>query len=674
MSVTSLNVNADTSYVHEQTTQFEAKLEDKGPAGIDLDKSSMKLVDPNGATVYGDISDNNVDTLTFEFSSGLSVEGDYRLDINAVDKAGNTNLVMISFIYSVNVPEIVSTTPATTPADAAYVNKELKEVQAELRETGGSGIDLSPTGSTIRLRGSKGNVPGVQSDDGSNTLIFTLTKPLAVDGSDDGTYTISVTPANIAKLQGETAEFTFTYDTVAPEVDEDDIVFLLAGEAGSSLEEITALATDPSKNGQPVSGIDLKNYDNSWMKLRDSGGADIPGKVSVKETESGAAEISLLLDEPLASNGSDDGFYTVIVDPSDKAGNTPDPVVQYEFHYDTRPPTINRAEITINEKTLLLDSSLEEYPTAVNAKNGVTIVAKLQDDGAGADLTRSSITINGPGGSVSGSLMQDGVDTIWFTTGLLNEEGLYSVEINPVDLDGNGEGRSSETISTQFLFELGKPEAHLTEPVEKEVESEDEPITLKGTATDASSDGNVAASGVAKVEIGGTGPGDKELEWIQAVDDSDADEEPWSKWYLEYLPDASGTYKIEMRVWDNAGNYEVYDADLELTFTVSLSFQGDAYCWPNPVINGVAHISFEINVPGSQNVPVTLFVYDVSGDLVYEKTHSEGVPSRTRTSLEWPCTNDAGEEVVTGIYVFRLEAELDDQVANKVGKPMIIKQ
>jgi len=537
-----------------------------------------------------------------------------------------------------------------------------------LRQTGTSGIDFSATGSTIRLRGPKGDVPGVQSDDDASILILTLTNPLATDGSDDGSYTISVTPANAAKLKGSEVEFTFFYDTIAPEVDVDDITLGLAGEVGSSLNDISAIVSDD----QPSSEIDWENADNSWIKLHDSGGRDIPGEVFVYPDQS---MVTLLLDVPLASNGRDDGFYTVIVSPRDKAGNTPDPAVQYEFLYDTRPPKVSKAEITINEKPLLLDSSLEEYPTAVNTKTGVTIVAKLEDDGIGADLTKSSIKVTSPGGEVSGSMMQDGVDTIWLTTGLLQQEGRYTVEINPVDLDENGINKSSETISTEFLFETRKPEARLTEPTTTEEEAEDEPITLKGTATDEpGGEGEQSeASGVAKVEVGGIGPGNKELDWIQAVDDSDADEDPWSKWSLDFLPDASGTYEIQIRVWDNAGNYEIYDADLELTFTISLSFQGGAYCWPNPVTNGVAHISFEVNAPESQNTTVTLFVYDVSGDLVYEEEHKD-IPSRTRMSLEWNCRNAAEEKVVTGIYVFRLEAELPDgQVANKIGKPMIIK-
>ena len=671
-SVSSLDVDADVSYVSEAITRFSATLEDEGPAGIDIDRSSIRLTSPAGTSVQGNIGRSVANTLTFSFPSGLSAEGSYRLDITAMDKAGNSRQVRLDFIYSVNVPEIVSTTPSTVPADEAYVGTQLKDVRAELRETGDSGIDLSPTGSTIRLRSFKGEyVSGVQSDNGSNVLIFTLTDPLATDGSDDGTYTISVTPVNVAKLNGDTGEFAFFYDTTAPEVDLDSITLGLATQSGSSLDQIWAVVADPSKTEQAGSGIDWENYDNSWIKLRHSSGGDVPGKVSVNESES---MVILTLDVPLASNGSDDGFYTVTISPSDRAGNKPDPVVQHEFLYDTRPPTVNRAEITINDIPLLLDSSLDEYPTAVNTKNGVTVVAKLVDDGAGADLTNSSITVSGPEGDVSGSLKQDGVDTIWFTSGLLNAEGLYTVEINPVDLDENGINKSSETVSAEFLFERGKPTAQLTEPAEAEVEAEDEPITLKGTATDDASGEGVEPSGVDRVEVGHKGPGDKEPDWIwiQAEDDSDADKDPWSEWTLDLLPDASGIYTIAMRVWDKAGNSEIYDADLELTFTVSLAFQGDAYCWPNPVVNGVAHISFEINVPGSKEVPVTLFVYDVSGDLVYEN-RSEGVPSRARTSLEWHCANSTGEKVTTGIYVFRLEAEVDDQVANKIGKPMVIK-
>ena len=207
-------------------------------------------------------------------------------------------------------------------------------------------------------------------------------------------------------------------------------------------------------------------------------------------------------------------------------------------------------------------------------------------------------------------------------------------------------------------------------------EAEDEPITLAGTAADetgGTENNPVPASGVAKVEIGGTGPGGIQLEWIEAIDDSDADQEAWSKWSLEFLPDVSGDYNMEIKVTDNAGNVEIYDAGVTLTFTVDLSFQGDAYCWPNPVSNGVAHISFMVNVPESQTVTVTLLVYDVRGDLIYEEEH-ESIPSMARTSVEWECINQVGEKVATGIYVFRLEAELPDgQIANKVGKPMVVK-
>ena len=667
VSASPVDIDAELSYVHEQITQMEATLMDEGPAGIDLDRSSMTLIDTNGDTVDSDISDDDENTMWLKFPAGLSAEGIYRLEINAVDKAKNSTTVRADFIYSINIPEVVSTTPATTPAEAAYVNTQLRDVRVELRETGNSGIDLSATGSTVRLRGPKGDVTGIQSDDGEKILIYTLTNSLAANGSDDGTYTISVTPVNAAKLQGPTVEFEFFYDTVNPEVDTDNIFLWSSGEAGSSLSEISVVLTD----AEPSSGIDWENASDSWMKLQNTtSGKEIIGRVYIDQETS---NIILILDVALASNGGEDGYYTVIISPRDKAGNTL--VVQYEFYYDTRPPTVNMAEISINDKPLETDSALDAYPTAVNTKNGVTIIAKLEDDGVGIDLTQSSIIVSGPGGDVTGSLMQDGVDTIWLTTGLLYEEGIYNVSINPVDLSGNGASGSSATISTQFLFETHVPEANLTEPVGEELEAEDELIELKGTATDRASggeDNSVAASGVAKVEIGGTGPGGKELDWVQAVDESDADEEPWSTWSLDYLPDASGTYELEIRVWDNAGNFEVYDANLKIEFTISLSFQRDAYCWPNPVTNGVAHISFEVNAPESRNVDVTLFVYDVSGDLVYEEMHYD-IPSRTRTSVEWECVNAAENKVATGIYIFRLESKLDDQVANKIGKPMVIK-
>ncbi|MGQ9608576.1 MAG: Ig-like domain-containing protein [bacterium] len=668
-----INVNASLSYINSFITELQVKLRDKGPAGLDLNRSTIRITDLSGKMVEGTSSNDEKDTLTFSFPSGLSMEGEYTLAVVAVDKAGNSMPVSIRFVYGISIPKVVSTVPVTAPAEKAYTNVQIKEVKAVLSETGTSGIDFSPTGSTIKLFGPKGNeMPGIQSNNGKDTLIFTLTKPLSIDGSDDGEYTISVTPANSAKLKGQKVDLKFYYDTVPPKININDIDLWYIGETGSSLNKITAIV----KDDQPSSGIDWDNADNSWFKLQDSGGKDILGAVYVNKEKS---ELTFLLDSPLASNGSDDGFYTAIVAAKDKAGNKTDPIVQYRFLYDTKPPKLRKSEITINEKILLLDTSLDEYPTAVNTKNGVTIVAKMEDDGVGVDLTKSSITIYDPEGKkVEGSLMQDGKETIWIKTGMLPKEGKYKVEINPVDLDENGKNKSLETIFTEFLFELTKPEAKILQPGvgSADTESENKPIMIKGSATDKSSV-DIPASGIAKVEVGGIGPGGKELEWIEALDDSkarEANQPELSRWYLNFLPDRSGTYKIKLRVWDNAGNYEIYDTKLELTFTISLSFQGSAYCWPNPVTNGVAHISFEVNTPESQDVSVTVYIYDVSGDLVYEEEH-RNVPTKTRMNIEWECINSSGRKVATGIYIFRLKASLNDgkEEVYKVGKPIIIK-
>ncbi|HGJ65722.1 TPA: hypothetical protein ENS27_10065, partial [bacterium] len=645
-----LDVNASMSYVSNSITSIYVKLRDKGPAGVDLNKSSIKITGPNNTTITGTVSNDEVDKLQFDFLSGLPVEGQYTIAVVAVDKAGNTFPVAINFIYGISLPKVVSTEPITMPVSSAYVRKQIKEVRATLSETGSSGIDLSSTGSTIALIGPKGNVPGIQTNDGKDTLIWTLTKPLAVDGSDDGTYTISVVPVNTAKLKGQKLDYTFIYDTVSPKVNSNDINIWYSSGAGSSLVEVSAKISDEA----PSSGFDWSSVDNTWMELKDSGGKNIAGRVYTNQSES---TLRFVLENPLASNGRDDGFYTIIITPIDRAGNTPDPIAQYEFLYDTKPPKLNRSEITINGQPLLLDSSLKEYPSAINTKNGVTIVAKMSDDGIGVDLTKSSITITDPkGNTVVGSAEQDGVETIWFKTGMLNEEGLYKVAINPVDLDQNGTNKSAETVFTEFLFELTKPTASISEPGvgSANTESEDKPITIKGIATDTSSN-NIPASGIAKVEVGGIGPGGKELEWMEVIDDEKArnvNEPEFSKWYIVFLPDMSGTYKIKLRVWDKAGNYEVYDTKLELKFTISLSFQGRAYCWPNPVANGVANISFEVNTPQSQDVVITLYIYDVSGDLVYEE--NKIYSTKSRQQFVWECINQAHEKVQTGIYIFRL--------------------
>ena len=114
-----------------------------------------------------------------------SQDGRYTLNVRATDIAGNTKTYDYQLIYDTQIPTLVSTTPASNETVSA-----LSQVQVKLDEKT-SGIDFVE--STFQLTRDDTEVPVNVTSNGIDTLTLTLTKPIALDGSDDGTYAIEVT-------------------------------------------------------------------------------------------------------------------------------------------------------------------------------------------------------------------------------------------------------------------------------------------------------------------------------------------------------------------------------------------------------------------------------------------------------------------------------------------------
>ena len=253
-----------------------------------------------------------------------------------------------------------------------------------------------------------------------------------------------------------------------------------------------------------------------------------------------------------------------------------------------------------------------------------------------------------------------------------------------MDVDGLGFA-PTDSITTQFLHETTEPVAELTDFGGK-TSLTDQPLPLRGTATDPVSvveetgneqGGTISASGIAFVEIVGTGPDGEPIEPVLAVDKSSAAAEPWSSWSLDFLPARSGGYNLEIRVTDQAGNVAVYDG-VNVNLSVSLTYRGSTYGWPNPLKHSTgdrAHFSFDVNIPSGAKINMTLSIYDFAGDLVFENTFSNIAPGRDSDQLvTWNLENQAGAAVARGVYVFRLEAEdiATKNRSNAVGKLLVI--
>ena len=662
---------ADGEAIRDDIRTISADLQDTGGSGIDFDASTLTLLDANGEEIAGEPNHDGRGRMTLRIPE-LVADGNYTIRVLAVDRAGNGADAPFTarFLYSSSIPAVVSTIPATSPPERATTNRPLRQVEAQLQFDGGDSDR-----STITLLSPDGTpVAGIQTEAGSK-LVYRLSRPLATDGSDDGMYTISVIPVNRAGRQGATRQFTFNYDTIPPEADP-DTVSLIVAEPGvnNALNEIQVLITDD----EPSSGINWDNLAESWLTLENiETGQRVRGTLSSNEQHT----LSFRLATPLASDGSQDGAYRVTVVAADRAKNVSEPIM-YEFTYDTRPPLVITHSLEINDLPLLYDREHPDYPSATNSITGVVIRARLEDvtrdggHGLGVDLSQSTITLHDPEGNpITGRMRQNGVDAIEFKSDALTVEGLYQVTITSVGLDEENLGfQPRDSISTQFLYERTEPVAALTD-FGGVTTLENEPIPLEGTAHDPETD-DVSASGVLQIEIIGVGPDGAPINPVPAQDESEAEEVPWSRWSADFLPTQSGVYNLDIRATDHAGNVSVADG-VTATFSVSLSFKGSTYVWPNPVrhsLGDAANFSFDINAPVDDRMDVLLSIYDFAGDLVYYEEYQEISAGRTDQLVTWNLENQSGADVARGVYIFRLEAQRNgaEERANVVGKILVV--
>ncbi len=664
--------------IRDDLTSIVAHLSDNGGSGIDFAVSQLMLFDPNGNQVNGQLGNDGAGQLILLLDE-LAEDGSYRIRVVGVDRAGNGTDAPFerTFLFSTNLPTVVSTVPVTAPAGSAFTRTPPDQVEVEFQS--------SPNLSTVKLIHPNGTtVPGQQIRDG-NRLVYRLSRELASDGSDDGSYVILVTPVNSAGRSGEQLQYSFVYDSVVPEV-EGILPVVESPGVNNALNEILVLVTDAS----PSSSIDWDELDDSWVTFEKIG---INKKIRGRLTTDRDQLISFHLESPLASDGSQDGKYRVIVMPRDRAGNVAIPTA-IEFFLDTRPPTIHTDSLLINDRPLFVSTNHPDYPSADGSGSGVVIQARMSDvasdgePGLGVDLSQSSIVVTAPDDTpVTGNLIQNGTDTIVFRSGPLIAEGFYRVEITSVGLDVDGLGFApTGSITTQFLHETTEPVAELTDFGGK-TSLTDQALPLRGTATDPISiaqegigdeqGGPVSASGIAFVEIVGTGPDGEPIEPVLAVDRSGAQSEPWSSWSLDFLPARSGGYNLDVRVTDRAGNVAVYDG-VTVNLSVSLTYRGTTYSWPSPLKRSTgdrAHFSFDVNIPSGSKINMTLSIYDFAGDLVFEDTFANISPGRDSDQLvTWNLKNQAGAAVARGIYIFRLEAEdiATKNRSNAVGKILVI--
>ena len=434
--------------------QVSVTLNDAG-AGVDIEQSTVRLLGPNGFVVgtqlssYSQAENRKEAIFNFQLEEALSTDGDddgtYEIVVSPIDIVGNETEepFRFSFAYTTRAPGIAS----TTPEPDAVLNTSLERVSVVLQDNSGTGIDFAQ--SQILLLGPGGPVNGTMENDEQRTLTLILDNPLAIDGQDDGEYTLKTTAFDQTEAQAEYTQ-TFTYDTVPPKIkdlrlrvdDSDEGVSIFDTESATINSQFSAVEAVLADKGV---GIELVE---STIQL--SGGR---GRVSGVATNNGVDTIRWEF-QPIPTDGTADGVYTVTVIPRDRVGNL-GAETSVQFTYDTTAPHV-------------ISTSPKADSVIVTSIDRIAVVLDDGTVGTGIDFAISTVSLSGPNGNIPGVQTHDELKTIFFSFAPLalddTAKGDYQITVILQDRVGN----QGEALTFSFTYQPTAPILAETQPEDGE--------------------------------------------------------------------------------------------------------------------------------------------------------------------------------------------------------------
>ena len=141
--------------------------------------------------------------------------------------------------------------------------------------------------------------------------------------------------------------------------------------------------------------------------------------------------------------------------------------------------------------------------------------------------------------------------------------------------------------------------------------------------------------------------------------------------HLTYFPSnlGSGRHTLEVSATDRAGNEARQTMEF---FTEDIfDFADKVIVYPNPTSHN-ATITFRL----TKSADVKLEIYDVTGGLLYTDVLRNVVGQQSASLDEafvWDCTNQAGESVASGVYIYVLEAKWEEETVRRLGKVAVVR-
>ena len=226
-----LTLSEPVSYIGEDFRQFVFTIEDVGPADLFFQEQTVALLDASGNTVptaltYNELTSQLYLTIVSPFVQDGSSDGEYTVKISLVDKAGNRLDSEHTVVYDSKVPQLSSVVLNTEPPIVLepqlikMISETVSSITLQFEEA--TRIDFTNTVVELtRLGPEEPMGPSGPIPIPSNISVdsFTQLTIRFVELMEDGSYTLSVTPRDVA---GNTARgairYAFLLDTESPRI------------------------------------------------------------------------------------------------------------------------------------------------------------------------------------------------------------------------------------------------------------------------------------------------------------------------------------------------------------------------------------------------------------------------------------------------------------------------
>jgi hypothetical protein len=638
---------------------------------------------------FGRSRNSDVQEIAFEVAPVVEDPGLYKISITGYDLAGNYyqnaegNPIPfeIYFILDHQAPQITGATPANNSWTAGPVDQVSVQVEEE-----GSGIDVENSILRLRQLSSGDTIPGTKLLE-NGVLTLDLDSALPVTPEANGEYQIE---AEIYDYTEHSSSFTstFNYDTQWPIVTE--YYPETGAEAPFGLDYVYAMVSD-RENGI---GVD---YGLSTITVTGPNGT-VPGVKGGNENQ-----LIWQFADPLPEDGTADGEYTISVDIVDELGNQkPTPHIS-TFTYASRSPSHLYTEIMprddpfaelghySNGDTIVFRTHWQIYaePVTVRADFSQVDIYYVADEetvidlGGGIYEIRYGISIGNTKGTTQAINPRI---PITVTSGLNTTvyNGFQDVILDndppePPEIETFTTTRDSATFT-------GTAEDSSTIVVERETDVEDE--------------WNVV--GIYKLISGGVTSGysgSSRSYSRERMATSSSRARGSSKYsnqissdlvYFEIkVPLIDGTNRFRLSVYDKAGNlsfreedgqsYATTTAEGEQLQVISIQQTDVFIASPIPQENEDPEVIIRLEgslITNTNNAIVE--IYNVAGDLIrtidYQTAGFDELADEANGednyTLHWDATNDSGDEVNNGLYIFIIKLVQNDgseEIYKKVG-------